>query len=81
MKKFIMIRVNDIGGVSGTGHVMDGIEFSNGKVAVAWLGKGAVQASSVAVWDSFEDFMSVHVKSHPGNETQILWEDDPHFPA
>lgn len=42
MKKFIMIRVNDIGGVSGTGHVMDGIEFSNGKVAVAWLGKGAV---------------------------------------
>jgi hypothetical protein len=45
-KKFVMIRVNDIGGVSGTGHVLDGIKFSNGKVAVAWLGKGPVQAAS-----------------------------------
>jgi hypothetical protein len=80
-KKFVMIRVNDIGGVSGTGHVLDGIKFSNGKVAVAWLGKGPVQAASVAVWDSFEDFINIHVNSHPGNEAKILWEDDPEYPT
>lgn len=79
-KKFVMIRVNDIGGVSGTGHVLDGIQFSNGKVVVMWLGKSAVQASSIAIWDSFEDFMSVHVTSHPQNETKIIWEGEPDFP-
>ncbi len=78
-KKFAMIRVNDVGGVSGTGHILDGVEFSNGKVAVTWLGKGSVQASSVSVWDNFDDFMSVHVHSHPGNETKIIWEDEPDF--
>jgi len=31
-RKFKMIRVNDQGGVSGTGHILDGIEFDNGKV-------------------------------------------------
>ena len=66
-----MIRQQDQGGVSGTGHVLDGIEFSNKKVAVAWLGKGTVHA----------DFIAIHVDSHPANGTIILWEDDPDFPS
>ena len=74
-KKFEMIRVHDQGGVSGTGLVLEGIEYANGKVAVTWLGKGSIHAASVAVYDSMDDFMNIHVRSHPNNETQILWED------
>jgi hypothetical protein len=80
-KKFVMIRQQDQGGVSGVGHVLDGIEFSNKKVAVAWLGKGTVHGDSVAVYDNFADFMAIHVDSHPANGTIILWEDDPDFPS
>jgi len=80
MKKFVMIRVHDIGGSSGTGRTLDGVQFSNGRVAVSWLATGDVPATSVVVWDNFEDFKSVHIDSHPQNKAKILWEDDPEFP-
>jgi len=79
MKKFIMIRTNDISGVSGTGRVLDGVQFTNGKVAISWFGNDKVKATSVTIWDNFEDFESVHVTSHPENQTKIIWEDDPEF--
>ncbi len=61
MRKFVMVRNHDSGGVSGTGRVLEGIEFSNGKVAVTWLGKG-LSAMSVAVYDSLDDFRAIHVE-------------------
>ena len=73
--------MHDQGGVSGTGHLLDGIQFSNGKVAVAWLGKGELKVGSVSVFDNIEDFIAIHINSHPGNETKLIWEDDPDFPA
>ncbi|HRQ86862.1 MAG TPA: hypothetical protein PLY16_02005 [Candidatus Saccharibacteria bacterium] len=78
MKKFILIRNHDQGGVSGTGRVLDGVQFANGKVVVQWH-TGKVGVGSTAIWDTIDDFMSVHVTSHPENDSQIIWEDDPHF--
>lgn len=35
---FRLVRLNDISGVSGTGHVADVVVFSDGEAAVHWLG-------------------------------------------
>ncbi len=66
---FTMIRTHDISGVSGTGRVLDGVVFGNGKVSVCWRHS----MNSVAIYDSFECFLSIHVDSHPTNETEIIW--------
>jgi len=36
---FRLVRDTDISGVSGTGHVADGVIFSDGQAAVHWLGR------------------------------------------
>ena len=74
MRRFIMDRPHDFGGVSGEGVVLEGMQFSVGTVVVHWL--TPAPHGSIAVFDSFEDFMSVHVTSHPTNETQIKWMDE-----
>ena len=37
MRRFVLERTDDVSGVSGTGTVMEGVVFSNGQVAYAWL--------------------------------------------
>ena len=66
---FKMVRPKDETGVSGTGHILDGIVFPNGKCVVCW--KGASPA--VTVWDSFDAFKRIHVDAHPNNETKFEW--------
>jgi len=79
-KKFAMIRNFDITGVSGSGYMLEGVVFQNGKVAATWLPTGPIIATSLVLFDSMDDFMKVRVDSHPENKTQIIWEDDPEFP-
>lgn len=69
MKTFIMIRKGDESGVSGIGHVLDGVEFENGQVVVSWL----TGYNSIGVYPSFEEFRKIHIDSHPTNETSIEW--------
>lgn len=38
MRRFQLHRNLDISGISGTGLVAEGVEFSDGRVAVHWLG-------------------------------------------
>lgn len=68
-----MIRGGDESGVSGTGKVLEGVEFSDGTVAVRWITPN--QASSTAVYESFDSFEAIHIKSHPTNKTRIIWHD------
>jgi hypothetical protein len=68
-QSFRMIRNNDETGISGTGVVLEGIVFSNGKCAVTWLS----DAPCVTVWDNFEQFRAKHIDSHPDNNTEIEW--------
>ncbi len=66
---FTIIRNKDQSGVSGTGRVLDGVIFPNGKVVVCWRAK----FNTVAVYESFEAFKYIHVDSHPSNNTEIIW--------
>ena len=68
-QNFTLIRKADESGVSGTGRVLDGILWHNGKVSVCWRTKH----SSIAVYDSWGDFAAIHIHSHPQNQTLVVW--------
>lgn len=70
-RTFTLTRGNDESGVSGTGIVLEGVEFSDGRVILEWTS----QPRSTVVWDSFEDFWKVHVLSHPTNDSVVEFSD------
>jgi hypothetical protein len=65
-KLFVLIREVDESGVSGTGLVAEGIEFSNGKCALSWR----TRVQSIAIYDNIKELESIH--GHDGN-TSIEW--------
>lgn len=68
-RTFAVVRDSDESGVSGTGYVLQGVVWHNGKVTVCWK----TAHSSIAVYDSWEDFEFIHITSHPTNKTRIAW--------
>lgn len=68
MRRFELHRDRDLTGVSGTGVVAEGVEFTDGAVAVHWPGS---YVSSV-IWASVEDAVAVH--GHAG-ATRLVWLD------
>ena len=70
MKTFIMIRNNDESGVSGIGKVLEGVVFSNGEVAAHWFGA----KQSISLFSNLDDFIAIHITSHPSNLTELHWE-------
>jgi hypothetical protein len=66
LRIFKLIRDVDVSGVSGTGVVAEGIEFSDGSVAIRWLSRWA----STVTWASVHDAMHVH--GHDGL-TRLEW--------
>ncbi len=66
---FDMIRHGDESGTSGTGLVLTGIIFPDGKVAVRWSTDG--NPNSMVFYDSFDDFKAIHIDAHPTNETEL----------
>ena len=72
-KLFTMIRKNDESHVSGTGRVLDGAIFHNGKVVICWRTEPKLGHSSLGIYDSFEAFKFIHIDSHPTNGTEIIW--------
>jgi hypothetical protein len=73
MRTFTMVRVHDVSGVSGTGTVLEGIEFSTGTVVIHWL--TPPPRGSIAIFDSLEQFLAIHVRPHPENGTAIRFGD------
>lgn len=70
MFRFRLIRNQDESGVSGTGHVADGVEFVDGRCALRWR----TAITSTSVYDSIADLKSIH--GHGGKtEIQYLSED------
>ena len=67
-RTFVLRRVVDESGISGTGDVAEGIEFSNGKCALCWL----TRYRSVAVYDSIRELEAIH--GHDG-KTQVVWDE------
>lgn len=60
------MRNEDPTGVSGTGPVAEGVEFSDGKVAIRWMGR----YQSTVIWDSIEAAVAIH--GHDG-KTEIQY--------
>ena len=69
MRRFVLNRIEDESGVSGTGIVAEGVQFSTGKCVMGWL----TSVSSIAVYDSIEELEFIH--GHAGM-TLIAWMDE-----
>ncbi|WP_238152929.1 hypothetical protein [Kribbella speibonae] len=69
-RRFELVRHRDVSGVSGTGVVAEGVEWSDGTVALRWGG----HYPTTTVWqDGIRALLSVH--GHNG-ATTIHWLDD-----
>lgn len=68
MRRFELHRTVDVSGVSGTGVVAQGVEFTDGTCVVRWLS----QRRSTVIWEQVEDAIAVH--GH-GGATRIVWLD------
>lgn len=68
MKLFHFYRIEDHSGVSGTGAVVEGVQFSNGWCALRWISS----QSSICFYRSIEEVRQVH--SH-GGKTEIVIHD------
>jgi hypothetical protein len=73
MRRFVMSREFDVSGVSGTGLVLEGVLFSTGVVVVHWL--TPPPRGSISLWDSLEQFLSIHVRPHPATRTVLRFDD------
>lgn len=68
MRRFNLVRNEDESGVSGTGTVAQGVQFSDGTCAMRWL----TETASTAVYDSIADLEKIH--GH-GGKTVVEWID------
>ena len=73
MTTFTVCRQNDETGISGDGVVIEGCLFATGHTVIHWL--TPAPRGSIAFFDSFEDFIKIHIKPHPSNNTIITFED------
>ena len=73
IRTFTVCRQHDESGVSGEGVVIEGATFATGHTVIHWL--TPAPRGSIAFFDAFDDFIKIHVTSHPGNGTIITFED------
>jgi len=72
-----MVRDEDETGISGTGVVAEGVEYSDGKVALRWQTHHSDHHSTV-IWENIESVYFIH--GHNG-KTRIVFADDVVWPA
>lgn len=77
MRRFALVRDVDVTGISGTGTVAEGVEFSDGTPVVRWLevdgehyARG-VRATTVV----FESMRAVEALHGHGGATRVEWLD------
>jgi hypothetical protein len=73
MRTFKLKRMEDISGISGTGYVAEGIQFSSGKVAISFFPVEPTFVASVNVFNSMDEVEKIH--GHEG-ATSIEWDDE-----
>ncbi|HTY35375.1 hypothetical protein [Mycobacterium sp.] len=71
-RPFLLVRDEDVTGVSGTGVVAQGVEFADGVVALRWLSEWP---TSVVFHD--EGIRSVETVHGHGGKTRIVWVGQP----
>ena len=73
MRRFQLVRSEDVSGSSGTGIVAQGVEFDDGTAAMHWL----VAPSSTTLYGSTTDIVTIH--GHEGR-TVLQFLDPPEWP-
>ena len=73
IETFTICRQADESGVSGTGVVIEGVEYATGQVVLHWL--TPFPKGSISIFENIEEFKKVHVNPHPDNKTIITWSD------
>lgn len=69
MKRLYFDRQTDVSGTSGTGAIVEGVQFSDGRVVIRWL----TYLSSLAIYNSIEEAVAIH--GHDGS-TDLHWVDE-----
>ena len=76
MRRFYLHRRSDITGISGTGKVAEGVEFSDGVVAVRWLPAGTARPDHVKPTTVIHDDVASVIGLHGHNgATELIFED------
>ena len=73
IRAFTVFRRDDQTGVSGDGIVIEGVELATGQCILHWL--FPPPRGGIAVFDSMDDFIKVHIAPHPSNKTIITFQD------
>lgn len=68
MRRFILYRDVDVSGYSGTGVVVEGIQFSDGTVAMRWRSEEA----TTVIAENIDKIVKIH--GHDG-ATRLVWVD------
>lgn len=76
IRRFRLVRVEDVSGVSGTGVVAEGVLFSDEWAAIHWLGREPMNEPTTVVWHNKGHQGIVKVHGH-GGSTRIEWLDIP----
>lgn len=78
--RFQLIRQHDVTGISGTGLVAEGVQFSDGTVVMRWLKSGTSRPEHVkpttVVHDDIDSVIALH--GH-GGATFVRWVEHPGF--
>jgi hypothetical protein len=69
MRKFELVRTEDLTGISGTGTVAQGVEFDDGTCVMRWCTK----LSSTAIYSNARELVDIH--GHEGRTTLRYIED------
>lgn len=75
MRRFVLLRDEDVSGVSGTGVVVEGIEWEPGGVAtIRWIGEWGTYTHHPRGIAGVE-----RIHGHDGR-TKVVWLDHEHIP-
>jgi len=73
IRTFTVARQVDKSGVSGTGVVIEGMLLGTGQCVIHWL--YPPPRGGIAIFDSMNDFIKVHIEPHPSNKTILTYQD------
>jgi hypothetical protein len=68
VKCFVLHRKEDVSGVSGTGIVAEGVQFTDGRIVMRWIVDG--KPHTTTEFDSIQDLLTIH--GHEGR-TEVQW--------
>ena len=73
IQSFTVYRTDDETGVSGDGIVIEGVRLATGQCIIHWL--YPPPRGGIAIFESMDDFIKVHILPHLANRTIITFDD------